>query len=364
MTYYEYLNNLATNKKIVGYFDTYFPEEFIYAMGLHPVRVMSDEEEPIRANEFLQGFCCPYAKNILEQALKGKLSFLSAAVFTRYCDSLRGVYEVWKSEKLSPLTEYIRYSQVVRDTAKYYLAIEFREVFNRLKEQLQVDYNYEGLKGAIIKVNKKREALQNLYNFRKEGKLRGTSEDFYKTVFSSTWKDIDDFIKDCESLISLNINSKGRYNEGNIILSATELDSLSFFKLLDEIGFYVVSDDIASGTRYAKDLVSEKGDNIYELIENIAIRYIMKPPCSVKDPSERRIEELIKEVRTSNAKGVVFFRTRFCDSEGVEYAFIKRRLEAEKIPHLYIESDHRLSNYQQMKTRLEAFYEQVFGIGV
>lgn len=81
MGYLEFLNSLAKDKKIIGYFDTYFPEEFAYAMGLHPVRIMSDEEEPVRANEFLQGFCCPYAKNILEQALKKKLKFLVRCSF-------------------------------------------------------------------------------------------------------------------------------------------------------------------------------------------------------------------------------------------------------------------------------------------
>lgn len=362
MEYLKFLNDLAKDRKIVGYFDTYFPEEFAYAMGLHPVRIMSDEEEPIRANEFLQGFCCPYAKNVLEQALKGKLNFLSAVIFSRYCDSLRGVYEVWKSERLSPVVEFIRYSQVVRETAKDYLKLEFNEVFDRVKDALGCDYNFESLKKAISLVNKKRKALQTLYSMRKEGRLNATSVDFYNIVFSSTWKPVDDFIDDCKRLTSQNSMLNKDLDDRKVVLSATELDNLSFFKMLDEIGFFVVSDDIASGTRYAKDLVSEDGETLEDLIENIALRYIMKPPCSVKDPSDRRIDELIKEVRNSNAKGVIFFRTRFCDSEGVEYAFIKRRLEKEKIPHLYIESDHRLSNYQQLKTRLEAFYEQIVGI--
>ncbi len=362
MDYLGFLNEIAKSRKVIGYFDTYFPEEFAYAMGLHPVRIMSDDEEPVRANEFLQGFCCPYAKNILEQALKKKLNFLSAAIFTRYCDSLRGVYEVWKSEKLSPVVEFIRYSQVVRETAKDYLSLEFKDVFNRVKKALGCDYDYDSLKYAISKVNKKRKALQRLYSMRKEGKLNISSEDFYKTVFSSTWKPIDEFLKSCEALFLRNNSVNVNFDDKKVVLSATELDNLNFFKLLDEIGFFIVSDDIASGTRYVKDFVSEEGDTLDDLIENIALRYIMKPPCSVKDPSDRRIDELIEEVKTSGAKGVIFFRTRFCDSEGIEYAFIKRRLETEKIPHLYIESDHRLSNYQQLRTRLEAFYEQIVGI--
>jgi len=381
--YYSYLKKLSNTKKIIGYFDTYFPEEFIYAMGFHPVRLMSDDEEPVRANEFLQGFCCPYAKNLLEQALKHKLDFLSAVVFTRYCDSLRGVYEVWKSEKLTPIVEFIRYSQVVREEAVDYLACEFKNVFDRLCDSLGGEYTFDSLKDAVVIVNKKRKALQYLYAKRKNGDPKSFSEKFYNLVFSATWLEPEKFIRKAYKFGKepYGYPIEGRFNEedeiqtcvpeitanlefdnAKVVLSATELDNIKFFFLLDMIGFFVISDDIASGTRYAKDLVKEDANTIDELIRNIALRYIMKPPCSVKDPSDRRIDELVREVKMSNAKGVIFYRTRFCDSEGVEYAFIKKRLEAEGIPHIYIESDHRLSNYQQLRTRLEAFYEQIVGI--
>ncbi len=373
LDYYSYLQELSKTKKIIGYFDTYFPEEFAYAMGLHPVRVMSDEEEPIRSNEFLQGFCCPYAKNLLEQALKHKLDFLSAVVFTRYCDSLRGVYEVWKSERLTPVVEFIRYSQVVREEAVDYLAREFKEVFDRLCDSLGCKYSYESLKEAVELVNKKRKALQYLYTKRKSGDPKSFSEKFYNLVFSATWLDPETFLDKAYNFSEETNNiddiqevkhkkAQSAFNDAKVVLSATELDNIKFFSLLDDIGFFVVTDDIASGTRYAKDFVNEDAKSIDEFIKNIALRYIMKPPCSVKDPSDRRIDELVREVKMSQAKGVIFYRTKFCDSEGVEYAFIKKRLEAEGIPHIYLESDHRLSNYQQLRTRLEAFYEQIVGI--
>lgn len=362
MDYLSYIKDVAKSKKVVGYFDTYFPEEFVLAMGLHPVRIMSDDEEPSRANEFLQGFCCPYAKNLLEQALKGKLNFLSAVVFTRYCDSLRGVYEVWKTEKLSPIVEFIRYTQVVREDATSYLTKEFLEVVGRACNELGVAYTTDSLKNAIRDVNKKRKALQTLYTKRKSGEVSISAEKLYSVILSSTWKSVDAFLTGVTELVQNKDTAKKADSEGKIVLSATELDNLNFFKLLDEVGFTVVSDDLASGTRYAKDLVNEDGEDIEKLASNIARRYIMKPPCSVKDPSDRRINELVAEVKESGAQGVIFFRTRFCDSEGVEYAFIKKVLENEKIPHLYLESDHRLSNYQQLRTRLEAFYEQIVGI--
>ncbi|MEM4644294.1 MAG: 2-hydroxyacyl-CoA dehydratase family protein [Candidatus Methanomethylicaceae archaeon] len=162
MEYLEYLKNISKVKPVVGYFDTYMPEEFLLALGLHPVRLLSDNLEPNISNSYIQGFCCPYAKNLLEQAFKGNLSFLSGVVFTRYCDSLRGVYEVWKSEKLSPFVEFIRYAQVTRESAAPYLAKEFLTVFDRIAKHFGLKIESQSLKDAISKVNEKRRMLLNL----------------------------------------------------------------------------------------------------------------------------------------------------------------------------------------------------------
>lgn len=361
MEYLEYLKNISKEKHVFGYFDTYMPEEFLLALGVHPVRLLSDHLEPNISNSYIQGFCCPYAKNLLEQAFKGNLSFLSGVIFTRYCDSLRGVYEVWKSEKLSPLVEFIRYAQVTRESSAPYLAKEFLTVFGRIASHFGLKIESQSLKDAITKMNEKRRILLNLYKLRKNGEILSSAEEFYKLIFSSTYLEFSDFTKaNREFLLKHSENRKD--DRVKVVLSAAEIDDLRFFSLLDNVGFSVVSDDISSGTRFFKDLVSERGEDVEEMSINIAKRYILKPPCSVKEPSERRINELVDEAKSSHADGVIFLRTHFCDSEGVEYAFIKKRLVAENIPHIYIESDHRISNYQQLKTRLEAFYEQITGI--
>lgn len=361
MEYLEYLKSISQKQPVVGYFDTYMPEEFLLALGVHPVRLLSDDIEPAISNSYIQGFCCPYAKNLLEQAFKGKLSFLSGVVFTRYCDSLRGVYEVWKSEKLHPFVEYIRYAQVARESSVPYLAKEFLTVFKRIAKHFERKIEKEPLKEAIINVNEKRKILLNLYKMRKNGEIYSSAQEFYNLVFSSTYLEFSDFINaNKEFLLNQSVHKKD--DRVKVVLSAAEIDTPVFFRLLDDLGFSVKSDDISSGTRFFKDLVSERGEDIEEMSINIAKRYILKPPCSVKEPSLRRIDELIDEIRSSEAQAVIFLRTHFCDSEGVEYAFVKKRLEGEKIPHIYIETDHRISNFQQLKTRLEAFYEQIAGI--
>jgi benzoyl-CoA reductase subunit C len=317
MQYLEYLKEVAKTKKVIGYFDTYVPEEFLIALGVHPVRLMSDELEPSLSNSYIQGFCCPYAKNLLEQALTKKLDFLSGVVFSRYCDSLRGVYEVWKTEKLSQFAEFIRYAQVTREDAAPYMAKEFLSVFGRVADVLGVKFEAGKLEEAIIAVNKKRKALLSVSSMRKQGRLPVPAENFYSFVFSAAWLTTDDFMAECRKMSSLANEGNGGAEQINIVVSAAEMDNVLLFRLLDETGFFTASDDISSGTRLFKDLVSEDGSDIETMALNIAKRYVAKTPCSVKEPSGRRIDELVEEARSSGAMGVVFLRTPFCDSEGV-----------------------------------------------
>src|SRR5665254_26530 len=105
-----------TGLMAMGYFDSYLPEELIMAHGIVPHRVTVSGRDAPRSHEFIQGYACPAARDLLEQALRGDLSLLDGVLFTRYCDSLRGVFAVWDSQKLSPFVDFVRYPTAVSYT--------------------------------------------------------------------------------------------------------------------------------------------------------------------------------------------------------------------------------------------------------
>ena len=92
-----------TGLQAVGYFDSYLPEELIMAHGLIPHRVTVDGRDDSRSMEHIQGYACPAARNLLDQALRGDLTALDGVLFTRYCDSLRGVFAVWDAAAPQPV---------------------------------------------------------------------------------------------------------------------------------------------------------------------------------------------------------------------------------------------------------------------
>ena len=91
----------------------------------------------------------------------------------------------------------------------------------------------------------------------------------------------------------------------------------------------------------------------------LARAYLTKPPCSVKEPSAPRADHLVAQVRAARAQGVIFYLTRFCDSEQAEWPFLRDRLDAEGIPVTLLEGEHRSAGFEAARTRLEAFREQL-----
>jgi benzoyl-CoA reductase/2-hydroxyglutaryl-CoA dehydratase subunit BcrC/BadD/HgdB len=79
----------------------------------------------------------------------------------------------------------------------------------------------------------------------------------------------------------------------------------------------------------------------------------------VKEPSSPRADHLLAQVRRSGARGVVFYLTRYCDSEQVEWPYIRDRLAAEGIPAFMVEGEHKSGATGALATRLEAFRERL-----
>ena len=65
-------NDKRGNKKSIGWFCSYVPEEMIIAAGFEPVRLKGEMEKVKAADSYLFSNICPYVKNILESGLSNK----------------------------------------------------------------------------------------------------------------------------------------------------------------------------------------------------------------------------------------------------------------------------------------------------
>ena len=60
-----------------------------------------------------------------------------------------------------------------------------------------------------------------------------------------------------------------------------------------------------------------------------------------------------------NADGILYCQMKFCEEEEFDYPYIKNAAEAAEIPILNIETDPLSASKEQLRTRLQAFAEQI-----
>ena len=93
------------------------------------------------------------------------------------------------------------------------------------------------------------------------------------------------------------------------------------------------------------------------MIKAIADRYCDRPACPTKDyPAHTRFDHVLKLAQDYNAKAAVFLQQKFCDPHEGDYPDLKRHLEANGIPTLFLEFD--ITNpLGPFRIRIEAFLE-------
>jgi benzoyl-CoA reductase/2-hydroxyglutaryl-CoA dehydratase subunit BcrC/BadD/HgdB len=64
-------------------------------------------------------------------------------------------------------------------------------------------------------------------------------------------------------------------------------------------------------------------------------------------------------VKTYNAQGVIHYGLQFCQPYLMESIPVEKALEEKNIPCLRVETDYGMEDAGQLKTRVEAFIEQL-----
>lgn len=359
-----------TGLMAVGYFDSYLPEELIMAHGLIPYRVIVEGREDVRSMEFIQGYACPASRDLLDQALRGDLDLLDGALFSRYCDSLRGVYAVWDSEKLTPYVDFVRYPTVVNTGgAVAYLAKELQEVSGRMAAALDAPADGRRLLESIAACNRKRALVAELAARRASRELALSGADYLAVLVAATTMLPDEFTSELAAL--LDHPPVGEPGDAvPVVLSGVTFDNVALAATMEAAGLYLIADDLSTGSRWygvrveTSTLAGGEGSGAYgDPWEALAHAYLTRPPCSVKEPSSPRADHLLAQVRRSGARGVVFYLTKYCDSEQAEWPYVRDRLAEEGIPVLMVEGEHKRGGTGALATRLEAFREQLEQIG-
>ena len=322
---------LSEGKKVIAVAPVYTPEEIIHAFGFVPMGVWGADIEINESKKYYPAFICSIMQTVLELGIKGKYSGVSTIVVPSLCDSLKTLGQNWK--------------YAVKDIP--FIPMTYPQ--NR-----KPDY-------AVERKLKKTYEIYNEHNrvMREFSKISGdyeVSAADRSAVFKSAWfmlkEEHTELVKELIELIKKEgkISKKLRVYTTGILADAPDL-----LNIFDSNNLQIVGDDIAYESRqYRTDITN--GNDLYAL----AKKFSEMDNCSLLyDRDKKRVSFIIEEAKKKKADGIVVLMTKFCDPEEFDYVPIKRAADEAGIPHINIEVDRQMKNYQQANTMLQTFADML-----
>ena len=344
--------------KVVGWLCTYIPEEIIHAAGMLPVRVLGDSVNIMDADAYLYANTCFFARSCLELGLKKGYDFLDALVAGNTCDPVRRLYDVWRKYLPVDTMQIISIPHKVTERAYEFYSNELNALKERLEEVRGELISKESLKESIALYNRTRVLLKELYELRK-GEQPQVSGAETLDIIRASWRMPRSLYNKTLEILLPELKNRAPLPKARarLLISGSLLDQADFIQAIENLGVWVVTDELCTGTRYFWYLVN----NHLEPLDALARRYLDRPPCARMRPYTRRVKHILELVKDFGVDGVIYEIIKFCELYGHDKPMVREDLERENIPVLELDLEYGAggSALGQVKTRVEAFLEML-----
>lgn len=348
---------LAQGKKVVGCVPVYTPEEIIHSMGVVPMGVWGADTELKESKKYFPAFICSVMQSILELGMRGSYEGLSALVIPSLCDSLKCLGQNWKyavpSIPFIPMT----YPQNRTCEAGFaFVKAGYERVIADLEKATGLTFSDEALARSNAVYNEHNALMRRVSEVLADHPeiTAAQRSDIFKSATFMLKEEHSALVKELLEVLEAEGPQTGK--KVRIITSGILADSPDLLAILDENNMQVVGDDVAAESRqYRVDVPA--GDNA---LDALCAKFCAMGNCSVLyDVNKTRMDLIVNMARARKADGVLVVMTKFCDPEEFDYVPLKRACEAAGIPHLQIEVDRQMQNYEQAKTALLTFREML-----
>ena len=340
----------------------FVPEELIHAAGMLPVGLWGAEIPVRRADAKLQSFACSVARTSLEMVLGEAVSVCDGFLFPSTCDAFQNLSEVWKTSTEKPCFELTFPKQTARQAARHYLERELERLKTELEAFSGVSIEEEALRKSERLYNENRRLMRTLEarRARDPGFLSATQ--MTEIVLASSFLPREEHSLLFRDLLE---SSSGPAPEGKeatrtrqrpvrVFLTGIMARPAAVGSVLEELGVWVVGDDLGLGSLYGSIRIPERQSALRDLAEG----YLRYPPCSTVHPSSPgRAAELIQRARETGAQGVLILATKFCEPEFFDYPQLREDLQKAGLPSVLIETELGAGASGFVRTRVEAFVE-------
>ncbi len=356
------------NKKVIGHYCTYIPEELLYAADLLPFRIRATgHEHTDLADIYMVRFTCSFIRATLDMALRGIYDFLDALFVCNSCDHSRRMFElfdlkVFKRENFIKQVPrfYISMPHVITDEGFEWYKKEIKEFRENIENNfIKKSITEAKLRSSIELHNMNRKLLRSIHELQilDTPKLNGTEALKLSIANASVPKDLAN--KELSRIFNILKESEGiKTDAKRIILIGSEIDDITFTKLIEKSGAIIISDFLCFGTRnFLDDIIINNSNN---LLECIAKRLYYRVSCPrMMDDHIRRLEFMKNEIKRANIDGIILQRINNCDLVGCDNMMLAHELKELDIPILNIDREFFQVDTKRLQTRIEAFVEMI-----
>ncbi len=348
----------STGGKVIGCFCSYVPEEILVAANILPVRILGSHEPQDVTEQHLFGMFCPFCRDVLAQGLKGRYDYLDGITIAQSCIHLRQAYRSWEENVEHSFAYYLPHPMHVQSPhAIPYLKAELKNFRKAIEEFIGKALTDTDLDRGIRALNENRQAMHDLYEYRKQPDPPLSGLEAMWVTVTSGWVDKDEHTTEIRRVINQLKEGRetGRETGVRLMFVGSENDDVDFLRMVETVGATVVVDDHCTGTRYFWNRTPEMADRIMAL----AKRYVERPACPAKDHVSRtRFPHILQLAKDYNVQGVILIQQKFCDPHEADIPPLRGYLEENGFPCLFLEFDVTVP-IGQFRVRTEAFLEMI-----
>ncbi len=353
------MDEKKSGRKIIGYFCSYFPEEIVHAAGFVPYRMRAvGSTGTTKGDIYFSSLNCTFVKRCFDKALHGDFDFLDGVVFLNGCDHTRRMYDNWRHAGIDP---DFRYMFVVphktgRLAEKRFTA-EMETFKAALEKAFSITISEDSIRASIRLYNQKRCLLSELYRRRYEKKVPINGSEILSVMLAITAIPVEQAIDLLDKVLAeISGRDVGAENKIRVFVSSGCMEEVDHLQLIEECGGIVVADNLCLGARHFDGMVDETAP----VFEALSRRYLnhLSCPRMVNDFAGRNAF-LKKTIQESGAEAIIAEKLKFCDIWGGELYLMRQEAGKSHLPILALERELYGGGEGQIRTRVQAFFEQV-----
>jgi benzoyl-CoA reductase/2-hydroxyglutaryl-CoA dehydratase subunit BcrC/BadD/HgdB len=363
----ELLDHKEKGGKVVGTFCLFVPEEVVVALDGIAVGLCAgaDFSVPIAETELPRNLC-PLIKSFYGFKLGKICPYFEAAdvvVGETTCDGKKKAYELLGD--IHPV--YVMEVPNKKDPADRDLwRAELDAFIAAMEETTGKKLTAENLAEATKKINAKRHAIKRVHELRWRDPTPISGKDALLIMQVSFYDDVERFTQStnavADELEKRVAAGEGVFPKGTprLMISGTPMavPNWKLHQITETSGAAVVAEEMCTGFRYYKGTVDEGAQTLEEMKEALIDHY-MGINCACFTPNEPRLDDISYLYKNSGAQGIIHATLSFCTPYLVEQGNVKKFADKNSIPLIPVETDYAEGDMGQLKTRIDAFIEQV-----